>query len=67
MHSGESDHYPAHPVEAVDVAGASDAFAAGLLWEVGNGSPLQEGIHRGLAWAAATVGVKASVPIMARE
>jgi sugar/nucleoside kinase (ribokinase family) len=63
----QSHHYPALPVKTVDVTGAGDAFAAGLLWGVGSGNTLKKGIHCGLVWAAATVGKKASVPVTARE
>ncbi|RVX37914.1 ribokinase/fructoselysine 6-kinase [Nonomuraea polychroma] len=59
---GKSDHYPAIPTDAVDATGAGDAFAAGLLWEIGNGRPLAEGVHLGLAWAATTVRAKSSMP-----
>lgn len=64
VHSeGRSDHFPALPADAVDATGAGDAFAAGLLWEIGRGRPLVDGVQLGLAWAAATVQAKSSMPI----
>ncbi|RVX44905.1 sugar/nucleoside kinase (ribokinase family) [Nonomuraea polychroma] len=60
--SGKSAHYPAIPADVVDATGAGDAFAAGLLWEVGNGKTLVEGVHLGLAWAAASVQERSSMP-----
>ncbi|MGA4993836.1 carbohydrate kinase family protein [Nonomuraea bangladeshensis] len=60
--SGERTHYPALPVEAVDVTGAGDAFAAGFLWELAQERPLAEGVRLGLTWAATTVQTKSSMP-----
>ncbi|MFI7708616.1 carbohydrate kinase family protein [Nonomuraea sp. NPDC049480] len=61
--SGQSeDHYPAVPADVVDATGAGDAFAAGLLWEIGNGKTLAEGVHLGLTWAATTVQTRSSMP-----
>jgi sugar/nucleoside kinase (ribokinase family) len=59
--SGKSDHYPAIPADVVDATGAGDAFAAGLLWEIGNGRTLAEGVHLGLTWAATTVQTRSSM------
>lgn len=60
--SGESSHYSAHPADAVDATGAGDAFAAGLLWEIGQGRSLDEGVRLGLGWAATAVQSKSSMP-----
>ncbi|TMR93042.1 carbohydrate kinase family protein [Nonomuraea basaltis] len=60
--SGKSDHYPAIPADVVDATGAGDAFAAGLLWEIGNGKTLDEGVRLGLTWAATTVQTRSSMP-----
>jgi sugar/nucleoside kinase (ribokinase family) len=57
-----TDHFPAIPIDAVDATGAGDAFAAGLLLEIGRGKPLVEGVQLGIAWAAATVQTKSSLP-----
>ncbi|AQZ68595.1 Ribokinase [[Actinomadura] parvosata subsp. kistnae] len=63
VHSEDgTHHFPALPTNAMDVTGAGDAFAAGLLWEIGREKSLVEGVQLGLAWAAATVQVKSSVP-----
>ncbi|MEV4374023.1 PfkB family carbohydrate kinase [Nonomuraea sp. NPDC049637] len=59
---GRSDHFPALPTDAVDATGAGDAFAAGLLWEIGKGQSLVDGVQLGLAWAAAAVQAKSSMP-----
>jgi sugar/nucleoside kinase (ribokinase family) len=60
--SGECEHYPAVPATAVDATGAGDAFAAGFLWELGQGRTLAEGVKLGLDWAASTVQTKSSMP-----
>ncbi|QFY12945.1 hypothetical protein GBF35_46010 [Nonomuraea phyllanthi] len=60
--SGEPEHYPAVPADVVDATGAGDAFAAGLLWEIGGGKGLHEGVRLGLAWASAAVSTKSSMP-----
>ncbi|MEW1836593.1 PfkB family carbohydrate kinase [Nonomuraea angiospora] len=63
VHSeGSAEHFPAIPTDVVDATGAGDAFAAGLLWEIGRGRPLIEGVQLGLAWAATAVRVKTSMP-----
>jgi sugar/nucleoside kinase (ribokinase family) len=64
VHSADGvHHFPAIPTDVVDATGAGDAFAAGLLWEIGRKKPLVDGVRLGLAWAAATVRVKSSVPV----
>ncbi|UBU12532.1 carbohydrate kinase family protein [Nonomuraea gerenzanensis] len=64
VHSADDAyHFPAISADVVDATGAGDAFAAGLLWAIGREQPLVEGVQLGLAWAAATVQVKSSVPI----
>jgi 2-dehydro-3-deoxygluconokinase len=40
-----------YEVETIDRIGAGDAFAAGLLWGLSEGS-LEEGVERGVAMAA---------------
>ncbi|MFC5834367.1 carbohydrate kinase family protein [Nonomuraea insulae] len=63
VHScGNSQHYPAAPADVVDVTGAGDAFAAGLLWGIAQGQHLDQGVRRGLIWAAQTVATKSSMP-----
>ncbi|MGP4097167.1 carbohydrate kinase family protein [Nonomuraea sp. KM90] len=59
---GLADHFAAIPTDVVDATGAGDAFAAGLLWEIGRGRTLVEGVQLGLAWAASTVRAKSSRP-----
>jgi sugar/nucleoside kinase (ribokinase family) len=64
VHSADGiERFPAVPTEVVDATGAGDAFAGGLLWGLGMEKPLFEGVRLGLAWAAATVQVKSSMPV----
>src|SRR5438552_906002 len=42
---------PGHPVKTIDRVGAGDAFAAGLIWGLADGS-LDDGLERGLAMRA---------------
>ncbi len=47
---------PGHQVQVMDRIGAGDAFAAGLLWGVLDGS-IEDGLRRGLAMSALAMGV----------
>ena len=50
-HGGEVIRRPGHPVEVIDRVGAGDAFAAGLIWGMLDGS-IELGLRRGLAMSA---------------
>jgi ribokinase len=54
--------YPAHQVSAVDTTGAGDAFAAAFLYQIAAEASLDHAVSAGIAWAAATVQVPASIP-----
>ena len=59
---GAVDHLPAPPAEVVDVTGAGDAFAAGLVLSLhGGGSDLALACRRGLQLAALTIGCRETV------
>jgi len=49
--SGTTMRREGHPVETVDRVGAGDAFMAGLIWGLVDGS-LELGLERGLAMSA---------------
>jgi len=49
--AGVSIERRGHPVETVDRVGAGDAFVAGLIWGLLDGS-LEIGLERGLAMSA---------------
>jgi len=49
--AGVSIERRCHPVETVDRVGAGDAFVAGLIWGLLDGS-LEVGLERGLAMSA---------------
>lgn len=61
-HRDRSAVYPAEPVTAVDTTGAGDAFAAAFLHQVAAGRTLGEAAAAGIAWAAAAVRARASIP-----
>src|SRR5262252_668273 len=50
-HAGETSRRPGHLVETIDRVGAGDAFAAGLIWGLRDGS-VELGLERGLAMSA---------------
>ncbi len=50
-HGGETIRRPGHLVETIDRVGAGDAFAAGLIWGLLDGS-IELGLERGLAMSA---------------
>ena len=50
-HGGETIRRPGHLVETIDRVGAGDAFAAGLIWGLRDGS-IELGLERGLAMSA---------------
>ena len=50
-HGGETIRRPGHLVETIDRVGAGDAFAAGLIWGLRDGS-VELGLERGLAMSA---------------
>jgi len=50
-HAGETIRRPGHLVETIDRVGAGDAFAAGLIWGLRDGS-VELGLERGLAMSA---------------
>lgn len=51
MQDGATIRRPGHPVETIDRVGAGDAFVAGLIWGLRDGS-LERGLERGLAMSA---------------
>lgn len=56
IEGGTISFAPAYPVQTVDRIGAGDAFAAGLLWGVLDGS-VKVGLERGLAMSALKMGL----------
>ncbi|MEP7105260.1 MAG: sugar kinase [Chloroflexota bacterium] len=51
VRDGTLHRRPGHPVETIDRVGAGDAFVAGLIWGLLDGS-LELGLERGLAMSA---------------
>jgi 2-dehydro-3-deoxygluconokinase len=51
VRDGVTIRRPGHPVETIDRVGAGDAFVAGLIWGLRDGS-LELGLERGLAMSA---------------
>ena len=51
VRDGAVHRRPGHPVETIDRVGAGDAFVAGLIWGLLDGS-LELGLERGLAMSA---------------
>lgn len=56
-----AEHLPPYPTEVVDVTGAGDAFASGLLYGVVNGEPFAKACRLGLAASALTLQTEQSV------
>ncbi|QQE74787.1 winged helix-turn-helix transcriptional regulator [Brevibacillus composti] len=57
----ESEHLPPYPTDVVDVTGAGDAFASGLLYGVVNGETLARACRLGMAASALTLSTGHSV------
>lgn len=57
---------PAFPVQAVDTAGAGDAFAAGLVWGICQGWPLLQGVRFANACGAVAASRFGTMPSMPR-
>lgn len=55
------EHMPPYPTEVVDVTGAGDAFASGLLYGIVNGESFQRACRLGLAASALTLQTEQSV------
>lgn len=55
-------HLPALEVEAVDATGAGDAYLAGVLLGLAEGSPIEASMGNGTKWAAMTVMTNSSIP-----
>ena len=51
VRDGVTTRRPGHLVQTIDRVGAGDAFVAGLIWGLGEGS-LELGLERGLAMSA---------------
>jgi len=51
VRGGVTTRRPGHLVQTIDRVGAGDAFDAGLIWGLGEGS-LEVGLERGLAMSA---------------
>ncbi len=58
---------PAFPVEAVDTAGAGDAFAAGLVWGMCRGWPLLQAVRFANACGAVAASRFGTMPSMPRQ
>lgn len=56
-----AEHIPPFPAEVVDVTGAGDAFASGLLYGIINGEPFARACRLGLAASTLTLETKHSV------
>lgn len=60
----DAGHIPAFPVEAVDTAGAGDAFTAGLVWALLSERPLQQAVRWANACGALVATRFGTMPIM---
>lgn len=58
----ESIHLPAFEVDSVDATGAGDAYLAGILLGLAEGSSIRTAMGNGTKWAAMTVSTESSVP-----
>ncbi|WP_289141124.1 carbohydrate kinase [uncultured Brevibacillus sp.] len=56
-----SEHLTPYPTEVVDVTGAGDAFASGLLYGIVNGESFEKACRLGLAASALTLQTEQSV------
>lgn len=62
------EHMAPYPTEVVDVTGAGDAFASGLLYGIVNGESFQRACRLGLAASALTLQTEQSVsPLLKAE
>lgn len=62
--AGDGGHVPAFSVEAVDTAGAGDAFTAGLVWAVLSGRPLPQAVGWANACGALVATQPGTMPVM---
>lgn len=63
-----SEHFSPYPTEVVDVTGAGDAFASGLLYGIVNGGSFERACRLGLAASALTLKTEQSVsPLLKSE
>ncbi|WP_409176784.1 carbohydrate kinase [Brevibacillus fortis] len=63
-----AEHMPPYPTKVVDVTGAGDAFASGLLYGIVNGESFQRACRLGLAASALTLQTEQSVsPLLKAE
>jgi ribokinase len=53
--AGDSRHYPAHQIAAIDTTGAGDAFAASFAAHLAAGASEADAVHAGQAAAAVAV------------
>lgn len=62
--TGDKGHATAFPVEAIDTAGAGDAFTAGLVWAILSGQPLPQAVRWANACGALVATRAGTMPIM---